>query len=56
MQRSAPKKLLWLISVILGVLSLVAYFVAIPFVSTYVFWFMGAAWLLLVVGTSMKGV
>jgi len=56
MKLNAPSKFMWLISVILGVLSLISYFVAIPFVSVNLYWFMGVAWLLLVLGTWFKGI
>ncbi|MEN8222724.1 MAG: hypothetical protein ABFR36_05650 [Acidobacteriota bacterium] len=55
MRLNAPKKIVWLISVILAVLSLVSYFVAIPFVTVNAFWVMGVAWLLLLLGTFLKG-
>jgi len=55
MKLNAPKKLTWLIALILGVLSLVSYFVAIPFVSLNLYWFMGAGWLLLILSTFLKG-
>ncbi|HSQ34400.1 MAG TPA: hypothetical protein VLQ89_00260 [Candidatus Binatia bacterium] len=56
MRLNAPNKISWIISLILGLLSLAAYFVAIPFVTANLFWFMGAGWLLLIVATFMKGV
>jgi len=55
MRLNAPSKFSWLISLILGVLSLVSYFVAIPFVSLNLYWFMGAGWLLLILATFLKG-
>ena len=51
----APKRITWIISLILGVLSIVGYFVAIPFVSLHLFWFMTAAWVVLLVGVFIKG-
>ncbi|MCX6554359.1 MAG: hypothetical protein NTZ12_04990 [Candidatus Aminicenantes bacterium] len=55
MRLNAPSKFSWLIALILGVLSLVSYFVAIPFVSLNLYWFMGAGWLLLILATFLKG-
>ena len=52
---NAPKKITWFISLILGVLSLIAYFVAIPFITVNLYWFMGAGWLLLIIATLFKG-
>jgi len=51
----APKKLTWFISLIVGAVAIVSYFVFIPFVSLHLFWFLGAAWLLLILGTIFKG-
>ncbi len=55
MKLNAPKKIVWFISIILAVLSIVATFIAIPFVSAYAFWFMAVAWFLLFLGTYLKG-
>lgn len=55
MRLNAPNKLTWIISLILGLLSLLSYFVAIPFVTVNLYWFMGAGWLLLILATYLKG-
>ena len=55
MRLNAPKKIVWLISLILAVISIVAVLVVIPFVSAYAFWIMGVAWLLLFLGAWLKG-
>ena len=55
MRLNAPKKITWWIAVILGVLGVIANFVAIPFVSLYVFWFVTAAFVLLALATYLKG-
>jgi len=52
---NAPKKITWFISLIVGALSLVAHFVNIPFVTVNQYWFMGVAWLLLIVANFIKG-
>lgn len=56
MKLSAPSRPAWIIAVILGALSLVGYFVAIPVVSANLFWIMGVGWLVLVLATAFKGV
>ena len=55
MRLNAPKKAVWFLSLILAVVSIVAYFVAIPVVSGITFWVMTAAWLLLMLATYLKG-
>jgi len=55
MRLNAPKKWVWWLSLILVVVSIVGYFVSIPFVTTYKFWIMGVAWLLVFLGTCLKG-
>ena len=55
MKLNAPRQFMWIISLVLGLLSLLSYFVTIPFVSVNLFWFMGLAWLLLILSTFVKG-
>lgn len=55
MRLNAPTKIVWIASLILGLLSLLSYFVVIPFVTINMFWFMGLGWLLLVLATFLKG-
>ena len=55
MRLNAPKKVVWLLSLILAILSIVAFFVVIPVVSGITFWVMVAAWLLLFLSTYLKG-
>jgi hypothetical protein len=52
---SAPTNLFWIIALVLGLVGLVASFVAIPFLSTYAFWLVVLAWLVLQVTTMLKG-
>jgi len=54
MTLSAPKTITWWIAVILGVLGILGNLVVIPFVSGYAFWFVAAAFVLLVLGTFLK--
>ncbi|MCI0694425.1 hypothetical protein L0337_20750 [candidate division KSB1 bacterium] len=55
MKLNAPTQTLWLIAVILGVLGIVGRFVTIAYVSTYSFWLVAVGFVVLVVGTKMKG-
>jgi hypothetical protein len=55
MKLNAPKKMTWLLAVILGLLGLLSTFVAIPFVSLYAFWFVFAGFGVLTLGTFLKG-
>ena len=55
MRLNAPKKWVWWLSVLLAVVSVVGYFVFIPFVTVYGFWILGVGWLLLFLGTLLKG-
>ena len=55
MKLSAPKFVVFLISVILGAIALISTFIAIPFVSGIAFWILLIAFLLLVAGVMLKG-
>ena len=55
MKRSAPTRPVWLISLILAALGVLATFVAIPVVSANAFWFVVAGYVLLFLGTILKG-
>jgi hypothetical protein len=55
MRLNAPKKMVWLLSLILAIISIIAYFVVIPVVTGITFWVMVAAWLLLFLATFLKG-
>ena len=55
MRLNAPKKIVWLISLIIAVLAIISTFVVIPFVTVNAFWVMGVAWLLLFLATFLKG-
>ena len=56
MNLSAPTQPVFLISVILAVLAVVATFVAIPVVSANAFWVAIIAYIVLLAGNVMKGV
>ena len=55
MKLSAPQKTTWWIAFILGILGVLGTFVSIPVVSGLAFWFVAVGWLLLVLGTYLKG-
>ena len=54
MKLSKPKNVTWWIAVIVGVLGIIAHFVAIPFISTYSFWFVVFGLVLLALATYFK--
>ncbi len=56
MKLSAPKKIVWIISVILGILGIIGKFVVIPFVSAYAFWMVAAGFVILAIATFFKGI
>lgn len=56
MKLSAPKTVVWVIALIIGLLGLLCHLgVAIPFICTYAFWLVVVAWLLLLLATLLKG-
>jgi hypothetical protein len=55
MRLNAPKKVVWFLTLILAIISIIAYFVTIPVVTSITFWVMVAAWLLLFLATALKG-
>ncbi len=52
---NAPTQLVFLISLILAVLGVLAIFVSIPIISGYAFWFVVAGYVLLALGCVLKG-
>ena len=55
MKPSAPKKTLWIVALILGVLGIVGNFVHIEFISQYSLWLLIGGFGLLALGTTLKG-
>ena len=55
MKLSAPKKNTWWIAVVVGVVGIIANFVAIPFLSAYAFWLVVIGFVLLALATYLKG-
>ncbi|MDH5477235.1 MAG: hypothetical protein OEY50_02785 [Nitrospinota bacterium] len=56
MKLSAPKKTLFLISIFVAVLAIVAVFVSIPFVTPHAFWVLTAGYVMLAAGVFFKGI
>ena len=54
MQLNAPKQIVCLISLILVVVSIVASFVTIPFISLYAWWILLAGYVVLLLGVILK--
>ena len=55
MTLSAPTKMIWLVSLILAVLGFLGTLVSIPIASVYAFWFVLIGYVLLFLGTILKG-
>lgn len=55
MQLSAPRNITFWVAVILGVLGFIGTLVTIPFVSANAFWFVFVGFLLLALGSLLKG-
>lgn len=56
MKLSAPKVGTFLLALILAGLGIVSKFVPIPFVASYNFWFVAAGYILLLLGSFLKGI
>lgn len=56
MKLSAPKNVTWWIAVVLGVLGILGSLATISFVSANAFWFVAVAFILLALGTLLKGI
>lgn len=56
MKLSKPKEITWWIAVILGVLGILATLLPIPALAAYAFWLVAAGFVLLVLGTALKGI
>jgi hypothetical protein len=55
MKLSAPKEIVWWIATILGGLGVIGHFVAITFISANSWWMVAVAFILLFLGTLLKG-
>jgi len=56
MRLNAPKRVTWIVAVIIAVLGIVGLFVDIPIVTEYGFWVEFVAFLLLAIGTFFSGI
>ena len=56
MKPSAPKTIIWLIAIIVGIVGIIGYFVSIDFVTEYNYLLVVAGFGLLAIGTTFKGV
>jgi hypothetical protein len=56
MNLNAPTQLVFIISLIIAVLALIGYFVNIPYVTQYQFWFAIVGYVVLAAGCVFKGV
>ncbi len=56
MRLTPPKKIVFIISLLLVILSVVAHFVKIPVATPYQYWVMLAGWVILAAGVALKGV
>jgi hypothetical protein len=55
MKLNAPKKMTWMIAVVLGVVGIIASFVAIPVASAYAGYLVMAGFAVLAIATFVKG-
>jgi hypothetical protein len=55
MKTNAPKFMVWVVGVGIGVLGILGYFVAIPFVTLHAFWFVVVGFVILALGSVIKG-
>jgi hypothetical protein len=55
MRLSAPKKTTWWVAVVIGVVGVVANLVTIPVISGFAFWLVVIGFVLLALGTYLKG-
>lgn len=56
MKPSAPKKTLWIVALIMGILGIVGHFAHIEFITQYSFELLMGGFVLLAIGTSFKGI
>jgi hypothetical protein len=55
MKLSKPKEITWWIAVILGGLGILSSILPIPILAPYAFWMVAAGFVLLALGTALKG-
>lgn len=52
---SPPSQVLWIISLILGIVGILAFMGIVATLGVYAFWFVVIAWAILVIATIMRG-
>jgi hypothetical protein len=55
MKPSAPKKTLWIVALILGILGIVGHFAQVQYISQYSFELLVGGFALLALGTTLRG-
>lgn len=55
MKLSAPKQVVWIISLILGILGILGFLVPLPVITGLAFWLVTVGFVLLVLGTALSG-
>jgi len=55
MKLNAPKQITWWIALIIGVIGIIGRLVTVPVISPYAFWLVVVAFVLLFLGTFLKG-
>ena len=55
MKLSAPKTIVWVIAAVLGILGIIGKFIALGVISANAFWLVAIGFVLLILGTLLKG-
>lgn len=55
MKLNAPKQIVWIIALVVGILGILGYLTPIPVVTGLAFWMVTVGFVLLVLGTTLKG-
>lgn len=56
MTPSAPKQITWIVGILLGILGIIGHFTQVQFLTEHSFNLLMAGFIILVLGTSLKGV
>lgn len=56
MKPSTPKKLIWIIALVIGILGIIGHFTAIQYVTQYNYELLLGGFVLLALGTSFRGI
>ena len=55
MKLNAPKQIVWIVAVVLGVIGLIGYLVTIPLITSLAFWLVLVGLVIMLVATALKG-